>query len=139
MGGALRTLRSRDLVLATACVLAALLAPALLGTDHVHLGQLQFVVAAAMALGIRTALSSERGERLDIGLSTTGVAGPQAQAGRAPGLVFDGISSPFGDKVLALAFSSLVRLDDPAGSRQRVRGATVEAAVHNVLEMLAEH
>lgn len=114
----------------------------LLGVDEDLLaerGPVDPDVAAAMALGARTALAAGRGDRLDIGLSTTGVAGPQSQAGRAPGVVYVGISSLFGDKVVELDFSSLVRLDDPAGSRQRVRGATVEAAVHNVLEMLVEH
>ena len=76
-------------------------------------------------------------------LAPTAADAGTADAGRIvvtdPSLLDALCALGIGDKVVELDFSSLVRLDDPAGSRQRVRGATVEAAVHNVLEMLVEH
>jgi nicotinamide-nucleotide amidase len=63
--------------------------------------------ARAMADGVRSALGA------DVGLSVTGVAGPDPQDGEKPGTVFMGIAGP-GDEVLA------VRVTLP-GDRQRIR------------------
>jgi hypothetical protein len=52
--------------------------------------------------------------------------------------VFIGNDSIFGDRVVELDFGNLVRADDPIGSRHRIRIATVEAAIFNLLEHLAE-
>lgn len=95
-------------------------------------------VALQMAQGVRVACSTpERG--VDIGIATTGVAGPEPADGHAVGTVFVAISSLWGDRVSPLDFRNLVRQDDPVGSRQRIRQATVEAAVFNVLDFLIEH
>ncbi|MDQ3107648.1 MAG: competence/damage-inducible protein A [Actinomycetota bacterium] len=64
--------------------------------------------AAAMALGVRGALGA------DVGLSLTGVAGPDEQEGEAPGTVFVGIALPGAESAEAH------RLRLP-GDRQRVR------------------
>lgn len=94
-------------------------------------------VALQMASGVRDACAtSDRG--VDIGVSTTGVAGPEPADGYPAGTVFVGISSLWGERAVQLDFSNLVRDDDPVGSRQRIRQATVEAAVFNVLDHLIE-
>lgn len=95
-------------------------------------------VALQMARGVRKACSTEE-YGVDIGVSTTGVAGPQAADGHPAGTVFIGISSLWGERAVKLDFGNLVRHDDPVGSRQRIRQATVEAAVFNVLDHLIEN
>jgi len=63
--------------------------------------------AAAMARGVRRLLGA------DIGLSTTGVAGPDAEEDQAPGTAFVGLALP-DEAPLALALSL-------AGDRSRIR------------------
>lgn len=96
-------------------------------------------VAKQMAAGVRQQFSFKKERPVDIGISTTGVAGPEPADGHEPGTVFVGIDSIFGDRVVQLDFSNLVRGYDPVGSRHRIRIATVEAAIFNLLEHLAEH
>ncbi|NLT25109.1 MAG: CinA family protein, partial [Microbacteriaceae bacterium] len=74
----------------------------------------------------------------DIAVSTTGAAGPDPSDGKAAGTVYVGISTLWGEKAVELDFRSLVRADDPVGSRQRIRFAAIEAAMFNLLEHLAE-
>ena len=76
-------------------------------------------VAAQMAEGVRRAL------RADVGLATTGVAGPDPQDGHPPGEVYVAVSSPAGDAVR--------RLDLP-GDRSQVRAAAVSAVLAFALE-----
>ncbi|SFR88613.1 nicotinamide-nucleotide amidase [Agromyces sp. CF514] len=86
-------------------------------------------VARRMADGVRSALAVD-GEPAAIGVSTTGVAGPDPQDGRAPGTVFIGVA--VGDRVEAFEL-------DLHGDRDEIRRATVEAAVVAVLaSVLAE-
>ena len=76
-------------------------------------------VAAAMARGVRERLGAE------VGVSTTGVAGPGFEEGGKPaGLVFVALAAP--------AVERLVRLDDDHG-REGNRAAAVQAA----LELIA--
>jgi nicotinamide-nucleotide amidase len=63
--------------------------------------------AIAMATGVRARLSA------DVGLSTTGVAGPTEQDGRPPGTVFVGLALPGAE-------SEAVELRLP-GDRDRIR------------------
>ncbi len=56
----------------------------------------------------------------DVGVATTGVAGPDPQDGRAPGTVFVAVSGPGGTDVRELHVD---------GDRATVRAATVAAAV----------
>ena len=58
--------------------------------------------------------------RADVGVATTGVAGPDPQDGRAPGTVFVAASGPGGTEVRELHL---------AGDRAAGRAATVAAAV----------
>ena len=57
-------------------------------------GSVDGAVAAAMADGARTAL------RADIGIATTGVAGPEEHDGKAVGTVFIGIATAAGASYL---------------------------------------
>ncbi|MGO1544739.1 MAG: CinA family protein [Gulosibacter sp.] len=103
---------------------------------HEH-GSVHKDVALQMAEGVREKFEMHD-RHADIGISTTGVAGPDPSAKDQPaGTVFIGISSLWGEHVAALDFSNLVREEDPIGSRQRIRFATVEAALFNLLEHLA--
>ena len=93
-------------------------------------------VALQMARGVREACAIDDAPA-DVGVSTTGVAGPDPADGEAAGTVFVGLSTLWGERAVRLDFSNLVRADDPVGSRQRIRFATIEAAVHQLIEYLA--
>ncbi len=77
--------------------------------------------AEQMALGARGLLGS------DWALSTTGVAGPDAQDGLPAGTVFVGVAGPAGVEVLAL------RLD---GDRAQVRRSACRAALGGLLDLV---
>lgn len=83
-------------------------------------------VARQMASGVRTALAVD-GRPADIGVATTGVAGPDGQDGTAPGTVFIGVA--VGDEVEAMGLEF-------SGGRDAIREATVRAALDAVLERL---
>lgn len=70
--------------------------------------------AEAMARGVRERLHAT------YGVSTTGVAGPDEQEGKAAGTVWIAVAGPLGEEA---------RLLDLSGSRADVREATCEAAV----------
>jgi nicotinamide-nucleotide amidase len=80
-------------------------------------------VAMEMAAGVRTTLAV-RGEPARIGLSTTGVAGPDPQGGQPPGTVFVGLAVDDEVQSFALALH---------GDRTAIRAQTVARA----LEILA--
>lgn len=64
----------------------------LLGVDAgllAQVGPVDAEVAEAMADGVRSRLTA------DVGLATTGVAGPEPQDGKAPGTVWIGVSTPW--------------------------------------------
>ena len=92
-------------------------------------GAVDAEVAAQMANGVRerfakiNQLSAER----VIGVSTTGVAGPDQAEGKRPGTVFIGVSSAAGDAVYAHEFS---------GDRDQIRDQSVAAALNCVREQL---
>lgn len=83
-------------------------------------------VARQMASGVRRALAV-RGREADVGVSTTGVAGPGAQDGHEAGTVHVGT-----------AVGGVVRAVDArlAGDRAAVRTATVELALASLLAAL---
>jgi nicotinamide-nucleotide amidase len=83
-------------------------------------------VARQMALGARTALAID-GRPADIGVATTGVAGPDPQDGRSPGTVF--LAVAVGDRASATELAL-------AGDRSEIRGAAVRAAVRVLLGAL---
>ncbi|MFF2052251.1 CinA family protein [Leifsonia sp. NPDC058194] len=115
-------------VLGGAVVYATELKHALLGVDADLLaaeGPVHPRVAAQLAEGVRRRLAVG-GRPADIGVATTGVAGPDPQGGREVGTVFVGIASASGTRVVELALS---------GDRDAIRRATVERAV---AELIAE-
>ncbi|MEU2199366.1 CinA family protein [Isoptericola sp. NPDC019482] len=76
-------------------------------------------VAGQMATGVRRALGA------DVGLATTGVAGPDPQDGHPPGEAYVAVSTPAGDRVRRL---------DLDGTRAEVRAAVVRAVLALALE-----
>ncbi|MHA7145943.1 CinA family protein [Arthrobacter sp. TmT3-37] len=79
-------------------------------------------VAAAMADGVRVALAA------DIGISTTGVAGPAPHEGKPVGTVFTAISTPTGTEAFGHSFS---------GDRASIRSASCDAVLRELLEELS--
>jgi nicotinamide-nucleotide amidase len=102
---------------------------ALVGVDA-HLleerGPVDPQVAEQLADHVR-GLCAVAGRPADFGIGTTGVAGPDAQGGRAPGTVFVGIASPRGIRSIALRLP---------GNRAAVRRATVSRAIAEALAEL---
>ena len=82
-------------------------------------GAVHPLVAEQMAAGIRRVLSID-GREADIGISTTGVAGPDPQDGRQPGAVYLGLSQARGTRSIGLTLS---------GDRDTIRRETVSAAI----------
>ena len=80
-------------------------------------------VARQMASGVRTALAVG-GKPAEVGLATTGVAGPEPQGGHPVGTVYLGLA--VGDRVESVALAL-------SGSRSQIRSATVNAAVVEAL------
>jgi nicotinamide-nucleotide amidase len=89
----------------------------LLGVDPrllQRVGAVDSAVARQMAIGVRIKLDAT------YGVATTGVAGPEAQDGRAPGTVHIAVAGPAGAVVRSLTL---------AGGRDRVRRLTVVHAL----------
>ena len=78
-------------------------------------------VARAMAIGVRARLGA------DVGLATTGVAGPDPQDGHPPGTVHVAVSTPDGTHVRSLRL---------AGDRAAVRAQSADAALALGVEIL---
>lgn len=96
----------------------------LLGVDPGRLashGAVDAEVAAQMAEGARQALGA------DIGVATTGVAGPEPHQGRPVGTVYLGVAGLPGPAAEEL------HLD---GDRPAIRRATVQAALQSILRRL---
>jgi nicotinamide-nucleotide amidase len=109
--GASRVLRGGIVAYATD------LKTALLGVDPALLavhGAVHPEVAAQMARGVRERLGA------DVGLATTGVAGPDPQDGRTAGTVFVAVSTSDGEQVRQLAIE---------GGRAEVRAASRDAVL----------
>ena len=93
-----------------------------LGVDEFLLaehGPVHPEVARQMATGVREVLAVD-GRRADIGLSTTGIAGPKSQDGHPPGTVFLG---------LAIGDDATSRRLDLDGDRQAIRAAVVRESL----------
>ncbi|WP_156760426.1 CinA family protein [Microbacterium karelineae] len=94
----------------------------LLGVDAALLaahGPVHPDVALQMARGARRALAVD-GADADVGLATTGVAGPDQQGGIVVGTVCVAVSTPDGDRVETAAFD---------GDRDAIRRAAVAAVL----------
>jgi len=103
----------------------------LLGVDPGLLaarGPVDPVVAQQMAERVRR-VCEVAGRPAELGLATTGVAGPDAQDGHPPGTVHLGIASPRGIRSVSLEL---------AGDRPAIREQTVARAVEEALSELAE-
>ncbi|MET0975694.1 MAG: CinA family protein [Leifsonia sp.] len=101
----------------------------LLGVDPVLLeerGAVDADVAAQLASGARRTLAVD-GRPADVGIGTTGVAGPDPQDGQPVGTAFVGIA--IGDTASVVGLS----LD---GDRAQIRAAVVDAAVRSTLSLL---
>jgi nicotinamide-nucleotide amidase len=83
-------------------------------------------VARRMAEGARHALAVG-GRAADLGLATTGVAGPDSQDGRPVGTVYVGVADADGAEAVALELP---------GDRDAIRRATVRAAIDAALARL---
>jgi nicotinamide-nucleotide amidase len=112
-------------VLGGAVVYATALKHSLLGVDKELLdaeGPVHPEVARQLAEGVRERLAvSER--PADFGLSTTGVAGPEPQGGRAVGTVFIGVATPDSTRVVELRLT---------GSRAEIRRQVVERTLREL-------
>jgi nicotinamide-nucleotide amidase len=98
----------------------------LLGVDAALLaagGPIQAAVAEQMAAGVRERLSA------DVGLATTGVAGPDPQDGHPPGEVWIAVASTAGIRSVRLELG---------GDRAAIRRETVEAVIELALESFPE-
>ena len=116
-------------VLGGAVVYATELKHTLLGVDAELLaaeGPVHPEVARQLASGVRERLAVD-GRPADVGVATTGVAGPDPQGGRPVGTVFVGVSSARGTRAVALELS---------GDREAIRRATVVSAVAVLAEEL---
>ncbi len=89
-------------------------------------GAVSAEVAEAMALGIQTKFAD--GNQSIVGISTTGVAGPDPDGDKPVGLVYVGLAIP------GLPVQSFeLKLD---GSRAEIREAAVQSAVSELLEQI---
>ncbi|MFF1573292.1 CinA family protein [Leifsonia sp. NPDC058292] len=112
-------------VLGGTVVYATALKHSLLGVDAellAEVGPVHPEVAAQLATGVRERLAVD-GRAADIGLSTTGVAGPDPQGGQPVGTVYVGIATRSGARVVALALS---------GSRASIRRQVVLRAIREL-------
>ena len=99
---------------------------ALLGVDPELLdavGAIHPDVAKQMAAGVRARLGA------DIGVATTGAAGPDPQDGHAPGEVWLGFA--IGDEVTAVVLAL-------GGDRAAIRGDTVSESLLRLRQLLPE-
>ena len=102
----------------------------LLGVDAALLaaeGAVHPEVARQMAEGVREAAAVD-GTPADVGIATTGVAGPTPQDGRPVGTVHVAVATALGTRVASLTL---------AGNRTRIRAEATAAAVALALECVA--
>lgn len=87
-------------------------------------GAVDAETAKQMAAGVRQRFNA------DLGVSTTGVAGPDPSEGKAVGIVFIALSASNSTA------AKLLRFD---GSRAHIRKSTVAASIQLVAEWLEQH
>lgn len=85
-------------------------------------------VAVQMADGVRRAVAVE-GRPADVGISTTGIAGPDSPDGQPVGTVHIGVVTPDGSRTSSHVFS---------GGRVEIRRQAVEAALSLALSAAGE-
>ncbi|WP_428846097.1 CinA family protein [Microcella sp.] len=122
--GASAVLRGAVVAYDTALKTSLLGVPAELLADR---GPVHEQVAALMAEGVRVAAAAG-GHPADIGVATTGVAGPDAQGDAPVGLVFVAVADAAGTQVRELRLT---------GDRAEIRAQAVDAAIELVTDRLA--
>ncbi|KTR78980.1 damage-inducible protein CinA [Microbacterium oxydans] len=85
-------------------------------------------VALEMADGVRRVVGVD-GEAADVGVSTTGIAGPVSPDGQPVGTVHIGVVTPAASRTRAFLF---------VGDRGSIRAQTVDAALQEMLALLSE-
>lgn len=101
----------------------------LLGVDAALLdahGPVHPLVAGEMAEGVRSTLS-RAGDRCDLGIATTGIAGPESPDGQPVGTVHLAVATALGTRVESLLLT---------GDREAVRTAATRAAIRLALDAL---
>lgn len=101
----------------------------LLGVDEALLeahGAVNPRVARQMADGVRTRLG-EPGDPCDVGIATTGIAGPESPDGQPVGTVHIAVATPLGTRVESIELP---------GTRDEIRSETVRRALRLALEAL---
>ncbi|MFV0374200.1 CinA family protein [Microbacterium sp.] len=101
----------------------------LLGVDSTLLeahGPVHPRVARQMAEGVRRTLGHD-GEPTDVGIATTGVAGPTSPDGQPVGTVFLAVSTPLGSRAESLLLP---------GDREQVRTEATARALRLIVEAL---
>ncbi|WP_226533412.1 CinA family protein [Microbacterium paraoxydans] len=91
-------------------------------------GPVHTEVALEMAAGVRRVVRVD-GRAADVGVSTTGIAGPDSPDGQPVGTVHIGIVTPDGSQARRFLFR---------GDRDSIRTQTVVAALEAVLEVITE-
>lgn len=102
---------------------------ALLGVDETLLsahGPVHPRVARQMAEGVRRAVGRD-GEPADVGIATTGIAGPVSPDGQPVGTVHIAVSTPLGSRVESVQLG---------GDRAAIRAESAALAVRVALEAL---
>ncbi|MFJ6678907.1 CinA family protein [Microbacterium sp. NPDC091382] len=100
----------------------------LLGVDETLLdahGPVHPRVARQMAEGVRRAVGED--ESADVGIATTGIAGPVSSDGQPVGTVHIAVSTPLGSRVESLALD---------GDRDEIRTAAAARAIALAVEAL---
>ncbi|MEV7631089.1 CinA family protein [Microbacterium sp. NPDC089318] len=103
----------------------------LLGVDAALLaehGPVHPDVAAQMAEGIRLAVAVD-GRAADVGIATTGIAGPDSPDGQPVGTVHIGVATPQGVRSIPHLFS---------GTRAEIRRQARDAAIAAALQAVRE-
>lgn len=103
----------------------------LLGVDADLLaehGPVHADVALQMAEGVRRAVAVD-GRPADVGISTTGIAGPESPDGQPVGTVHVAVVTPLGARSRAYVFE---------GSRDRIRTQARDAVIELALEAVRE-
>lgn len=116
-------------VLGGAVVYATALKHTLLGVDAsllAEFGPVHPEVAVQMADGVRRRLAVD-GRAADIGVSTTGVAGPEPQGGKPVGTVYVGLARAESTRVVELSLT---------GSRESIRRQVVLSVVRELAREL---
>lgn len=91
-------------------------------------GPVHAQVAEQMAAGVRAAVAVD-GVAADVGISTTGIAGPDSPDGQPVGTVHIGVSTPTGVSAFTFSFR---------GDRESIRSQTIDAAISMALETVKE-